>query len=59
MCGGAAGTCALLGAAVVFHGIYNLLIAAGGGAQYAAFALPLLALLAGKAASLLLKRTEN
>ena len=55
----AAGTCALLGAAVVFHGIYNLLIAAGGGAQYAAFALPLLALLAGKAASLLVKRTEN
>ncbi len=46
----AAGTCALLGTAVVFHGVYNLLAAYGGRAQYVAYALPLLLLAAGYAA---------
>ena len=45
----AAGSCALLGTAVVFHGVYNLL-AYGGRAQYVAYALPLLLLAAGYAA---------
>ena len=35
-----AGTCGLLGAAITFHAIYNLLIARGGAAQYGAHALP-------------------
>ena len=35
-----AGTCGLLGAAITFHAIYNLLIAYGGAAQYIAYALP-------------------
>ena len=36
----AACTCGLLGTAVIFHGIYNLLIAYGGWVQYVAYALP-------------------
>lgn len=59
----AAGTCGLLGTAVIFHGIYNLLIAYGGWVSYAAYAMPVLALILGKAAgkilSLLPPRTEN
>ena len=46
----AAGTCALLGTAVVFHGVYNLMAACGGRVQYVAYALPLLLLAAGYAA---------
>lgn len=46
----AAGTCGLLGAAVVFHGIYNLLIACGGLGQYVAYILPVLTVILGKAA---------
>ena len=58
-----AGTCGLLGAAVIFHGIYNLLITCGGGAQYVAYALPVLAVVLGKTAGRLLPalpgQTEN
>ena len=43
-----AGTCGLLGTAVIFHGIYNLLIAYGGWVQYVAYALPVLAVVVGK-----------
>ena len=43
-----AGTCGLLGAAITLHAIYNLLIAYGGAAQYAAYALPVLLVAAGK-----------
>ncbi|WP_367924457.1 PrsW family glutamic-type intramembrane protease [uncultured Ruthenibacterium sp.] len=43
----AAGTCALLGAAITFHGIYNLLVAYGGVARYIACALPLITLFLG------------
>lgn len=43
-----AGTCGLLGAAVIFHGIYNLLIAYGGWVQYVAYVLPVLAVILGK-----------
>ena len=46
----AAGSCALLGTAVVFHGVCNLMAAYGGRAQYVAYALPLLLLAAGYAA---------
>ena len=46
----AAGSCALLGTAVVFHGVYNLMAAYGGRALYVAYALPLLLLAAGYAA---------
>lgn len=46
----AAGTCALLGTAVVFHGVYNLLAACRGRAQYVAYALPLLLIAAEFAA---------
>lgn len=46
----AAGTCGLLGAAVIFHGIYNLLIAYGGWVQYVAYALPVLVVILGKTA---------
>ena len=35
-----AGTCGLLGAAITFHAIYNLLIAYGGTAQYIAYLCP-------------------
>ena len=43
-----AGTCGLLGAAITFHAIYNLLIAYGGAVQYIAYLLPVLILTAGK-----------
>ena len=43
-----AGTCGLLGAAITFHAIYNLLIAHGGAAQYIAYALPVLLVAAGR-----------
>ena len=43
-----AGTCGLLGAAITFHAIYNLLIAYGSAAQYIAYLLPVLILAAGK-----------
>ena len=49
----AAGSLALLGTAVVFHGVYNLMAAYGGWAQYVAYALPLMLLAAGYAARLL------
>lgn len=51
-----AGTCGLLGAAVIFHGTYNLLIAYGGWVQSVAYVLPLAALALGKGASLWLRR---
>ena len=58
-----AGTCGLLGAAVIFHGIYNLLVAYGGRVQYAAYTLPVLAVVLAKAAGRLLSalpgQTEN
>ena len=41
---------ALLGTAVVFHGVYNLLASYGGRAQYVAYALPLMLLAAAFAA---------
>lgn len=50
----AAGTCGLLGTAIIYHGIYNLLIAYGGQAQYIAYALPVLTILLGTAAKQLL-----
>lgn len=43
----AAGTFGLLGAAITFHAIYNLLIAYGGSLRYVAYALPLATMLAG------------
>ena len=43
-----AGTCGLLGAAITFHAIYNLLIAYGGAIQYIAYILPVLILTVGK-----------
>ena len=45
----AAGTCALLGAAISFHAIYNVLVAAGGAVQYAAYVLPSVTMLLGLA----------
>ena len=42
------GACGLLGAAITFHAIYNLLIAYGGAVQYIAYLLPVLILTAGK-----------
>ena len=58
-----AGTCGLLGIAVIFHGIYNLLIAYGGWVQYVAYTLPVLAVILGKAVGKFLPplsdRTEN
>ena len=45
-----AGACGLLGAAVTFHAVYNLLIAYGEGAQYVAYLLPLFTTVAGVAA---------
>lgn len=44
-----AGTCGLLGAAITFHAIYNLLIAYGSTAQYIAYVLPVLLMAVGKA----------
>ena len=38
----------LLGAAITFHAIYNLLIAYGGAIQYIAYILPVLILTVGK-----------
>ena len=43
-----AGTCGLLGAAITFHAIYNLLIAHGSAAQYITYALPVLLMAAGR-----------
>ena len=43
-----AGTCGLLGAAITFHALYNLLIAYGGAVQYTAYLLPVVILAAGK-----------
>lgn len=58
-----AGTCGLLGVAVIFHGIYNLLIAYGGWVRYVAYALPVLAVVLGKIAEKILSplpgQTEN
>lgn len=54
-----AGTCGLLGTAIVFHGVYNLLIAYGDWAQYIAYALPVCAVLAGKFLVPLLKTAES
>lgn len=50
-----AGTAGLLGAAVTFHAIYNLLVAYGGTAQYVAYALPVITIAAGIGAGQLLK----
>ncbi len=44
-----AGTFGLLGAAIVFHAIYNLLIAHGGITQYIAYSLPVLTMIIGTA----------
>lgn len=43
-----AGTFGLLGAAIIFHAIYNLLIAHGGLTQYIAYSLPVLTMIIGK-----------
>lgn len=43
-----AGTFGLLGGAITFHAIYNLLIAHGGKTQYIAYSLPLLTMIVGK-----------
>ena len=43
-----AGTFGLLGAAITFHAIYNLLIAHGGITQYIAYSLPVLTMIVGK-----------
>ena len=53
-----AGTCGLLGAAITFHAIYNLLIAHGGTAQYIAYALPVLLVTAGKLSAIRMSRKE-
>lgn len=42
------GTFGLLGAAITFHAIYNLLIANGGITQYIAYGLPILSMIIGK-----------
>lgn len=52
----AAGTLGLLGTAVTFHAVYNLLIAAGGAVQYIAYGMPLVTMAAGLAAGRLLVR---
>ena len=44
----ATGTVGILGACIGFHAIYNLLIAYGGAAQYIAYALPVLLVVAGR-----------
>ena len=54
-----AGTCGLLGAAITFHAIYNLLIAYGGTAQYIAYLLPVGILAAGKLIARYLKAAEG
>lgn len=43
-----AGTFGLLGTAITFHAIYNLLIAHGGITQYIAYSLPVLTMIVGK-----------
>ena len=53
-----AGICGLLGAAITLHAIYNLLIAYGGAAQYAAYALPVLLVAAGKLSAFRLSRRK-
>lgn len=55
----AVGTCGLLGAAIIYHGIYNLLIASGGQAQYIAYALPVLSILLGTATKKLFPRLSR
>ena len=55
----AAGTCGLLGVAVIFHGIYNLLITCGEHVQYIAYALPLLAVILAKIGKQLLATFPN
>jgi len=50
-----AGTFGLLGAAINFHAIYNLLIAHGGTTQYIAYALPVLTMIIGKIANRIYK----
>lgn len=54
-----AGTCGLLGAAITFHAIYNLLIAYGGAIQYIAYILPVLILTAGKLITRRLTQNHN
>ena len=53
-----AGTCGLLGTAITFHAIYNLLIAHGGAAQYVAYALPVLLVAAGRWSAFRLSRVK-
>ena len=53
-----AGTCGLLGAAITFHAIYNLLVAYGGTAQYIAYGLPVLLMAAGKLSAFRTAREE-
>lgn len=43
-----AGTCGLLGIAIAFHGIYNLLVAYGREVQFIAYALPVLSMILGR-----------
>ena len=51
-----AGTFGLLGAAITFHGVYNMLIAHRGTAQYIAYFMPLIALAIGAAGARVLRR---
>ena len=53
-----AGTWGLLGAAITLHAVYNLLIAYGGAAQYAAYALPVLLVAAGRLSTFRLSRMK-
>ena len=54
-----AGAFGLLGAAITFHATYNLLVAYGGAAQYVAYALPALLMIAGKLFSFRLSRKSD
>ena len=49
-----AGICGLLGAAVTFHAVYNMLVAYGGNVQYVAYILPVLTTIAGVVAGRIL-----
>lgn len=49
-----AGTCGLLGAAIIYHAVYNMLIAYGGEVQHIAYVLPLLTIAVGITAGKLL-----
>ncbi len=49
-----AGTCGLLGAAITYHAVYNMLIAYGGKGQHIAYVLPLLTIAVGITAGKLL-----